>query len=116
MDNRSLTASNSRVRVTTSIACEMTKESFTNLICFEYNSLLLVATTSCRCRDSCVAHGRSPMRKTILAGAFALTLMGSPLSAGELGSDATRSAPAVFVVTEGQMAQFKAVLNLTPEQ
>ena len=47
------------------------------------------------------------MRRLVLAGAFALAMLGSTVAwAGEHG----------LVVTEGHIAQFKATLNLTADQ
>ena len=54
------------------------------------------------------------MRKTMLAGACALAMIGSSAFATE-GEQSGRQEPS-FVVTEGQIAQFKAVLNITSEQ
>jgi hypothetical protein len=45
------------------------------------------------------------MRKTMLAGALALAMMGSSCFAGD-----------GIVVSQSHIAQFKSVLNLTPEQ
>jgi len=50
------------------------------------------------------------MRKLMLAGAMALAMMGSTaVMAGDAGSHG-------MVVTDGHLAQFKSVLNLTPDQ
>jgi hypothetical protein len=46
------------------------------------------------------------MRKTLLAGALALALVGSSSALAGEG----------FVVTESHISHFKAALNLTPEQ
>src|SRR5262245_5476846 len=54
------------------------------------------------------------MRKAMLAGACALAMIGSSALAGE-GDQSGLQEPG-FVVTEGQIAQFKAVLNITSEQ
>jgi zinc resistance-associated protein len=54
------------------------------------------------------------MRKTVLAGAMALVMIGSSAlvaQASDLGQPT-----AGIVVTEAQIAQFKAMLNLTPAQ
>jgi len=49
----------------------------------------------------------------MLAGACALAMIGSSAFAGE--GDQSGLEPG-FVITEGQIAQFKAVLNITSEQ
>ena len=55
------------------------------------------------------------MRKAMLAGACALAMIGSSSSLAGEADQSARQEPS-FVVTEGQIAQFKAVLNLTSEQ
>ena len=55
------------------------------------------------------------MRKAMLAGACALAMIGSSSALAGEAEPAGRQEPS-FVVTEGQIAQFKAVLNLTSEQ
>jgi len=54
------------------------------------------------------------MRKTMLAGACALAMIGSSALAGE-GDQSGYQEPS-FVMTEGRIAQFKATLNITSEQ
>ena len=53
------------------------------------------------------------MGKAMLAGACMLAMVGSSVLAGD---GASESGQATFVVTEGLIAQVKAVLKLTPEQ
>jgi len=55
------------------------------------------------------------MRKAMLAGACALAMIGSSSALAGEADPSARQEPN-FVVTEGQIAQFKAVLNLTAEQ
>jgi len=55
------------------------------------------------------------MRKAMLAGACALAMIGSSSALAGEAEQPVRQGPS-FVVTEGQIAQFKAVLNLTAEQ
>jgi len=51
----------------------------------------------------------------MLAGALALAMVGSFVPAAAAGSEG-EARPAGFVLTEGEIAHFKAVLNLKPEQ
>ena len=54
------------------------------------------------------------MRKMLCAGAIALAVMGSSVVVAQ-ASDTARSASGL-VITDSQIAQFKAMLNLTPAQ
>ena len=55
------------------------------------------------------------MRKAMLAGACALAVIGSSSAFAGEGEQSGRQEPS-FVITEGRIAHFKAVLNLTSEQ
>jgi len=58
------------------------------------------------------------MRKTVLAGAFALAMMG-PLSVSQHGfgpAPASAQEAAAVVVTEGKIARLRSALRLTAEQ
>ena len=55
------------------------------------------------------------MRKAMLAGACALAMIGSSSALAGEGEPVAHQEPS-FVVTEGRIAQFKAVLKITSEQ